>query len=215
MGSTRLPGKILMPLNGHSLLEHIILRLSRLRHEAMLVIATTVNEDNNAVESLCRNLGVTCFRGSEENVLERFYLCAMTYGFNHIVRLTGDNPFTDIVELDNLIDLHLHTGSDFSHSLTSLPVGVGAAVFTFNALEKCHLEGKAPHHQEHVDEYVLEHPEIFKISILEVPKSKHSPDIRLTIDTEEDYRKARYIIAHASSLHLATEEAIRLCMQYA
>ena len=215
LGSTRLPGKILKPLNSHSLLEHIVLRLAKLKHDAILVIATVDNQENNKVEVLSRRLGVACFRGSEKNVLERYYLCARKYGFTHIVRLTGDNPFTDIEELDNLIELHLEKGSDFSHSLSSLPIGVGAGIFTFAALEKSYHEAKLPHYLEHVDEYVLEHPGIFKISVLEVPPAKHYPDVRLTVDTEEDYQKARFIMTHASSLHLSTEEAISLCTHYA
>lgn len=215
MGSTRLPGKILMPLNGHSLLEHILARVLRLKHKSTLVVATAGGPKNNAVEELCRRIGVECFRGSESNVLERYFQCAKKYRFEHIVRLTSDNPFTDIEELDNLIDLHLSSGSDFSHSFSALPVGVGAEIFTFTALEKSYFEGKAGHHLEHVDEYLLEHPEIFKTSILEVPQAKRRPDIRLTVDTKEDYHKACFILQNASSPDLSTEEAITLCLRYA
>lgn len=215
MGSTRLPGKILMPLDGHSLLEHILIRISGLKHESTLVVATGSSPNDDAVEVLCRRLGVECFRGSEPNVLERYYECAKAYGFEHVVRLTADNPFTDVDELDNLIDLHLSSGSDFSHSLSSLPAGVGAEIFTVAALAKSYCEGKAPHHLEHVDEYLLENPGVFKTSILDVPQSKRRPDIRLTVDTEEDYRKAILILRNSSSPQPSTEEIISLCLRYA
>jgi len=215
MGSTRLPGKILRPLNRTTLLGSILFRLSRLKHPATTVIATTDTSKDDVVEAFCRDNGVLCFRGSEANVLERFYRCAQHYKFDHIVRLTGDNPFPDIEELDNLIELHCATGSAFSHSFPSLPVGVGAEICTFSALERSFLEGKAPHHLEHADEYMLANPGKFKTTVLEVESSKRRPDIRLTVDIEEDYRKVCFIAKHASQPYISTEEAISLCLRYA
>ena len=215
MGSTRLPGKILRPLNRATLLGSILFRLSRLKHPATTVIATTDTPKDDVVEAFCRDNGVLCFRGCEANVLERFYRCAQHYKFDHIVRLTGDNPFPDIEELDNLIELHGVSGGAFSHSLPSLPVGVGAEIFTFSALVRSFLEGKAPHHLEHVDEYMLENPGKFKTTVLEVESGKRRPDIRLTVDTEEDYRKVCFIAGHASQPYISTEEAISLCLRSA
>ena len=100
-------------------------------------------------------------------MLDRYYQCAIQYGFRHIVRLTGDNPFPDMEELDNLIALHLSAGTDYANSFASLPIGVGAEIFTFEALERSWREGDAPHHLEHVNEYLLEHPEIFRSTSLE------------------------------------------------
>lgn len=215
MGSTRLPGKVLRPIAHKSLLEHIMFRLSYLRHPATTVIATTDSFRDTMVVEFCRDKGIKCFRGSETNVLERYYRCAQQYAFGQIVRLTGDNPFTDIGELDRLIELHIATQSDFSHSFNALPVGVGAEMFTFDALEKCYLESSAPHHFEHVDEYMLENPSLFKSTLLEVEQGKNRPDLRLTVDTEEDYRKACFIAEHAATPCVSTEEAIALCLRYA
>lgn len=210
MGSKRLPGKVLKIINHKTMLEHIFFRLTFLKANAKIVLATSISPVDNIIEELCIKLNVNCFRGSKENVLERYYMCAKKYGFYNIVRLTGDNPFVDIEELDNLIDLHLKTASDFSNSFKSLPVGAGAEIFTFAALEKSYLEGKAPHHLEHVDEYMLENPAIFKTSILMVAPDKNRHEIRLTVDTEEDYRKACYIVKNAKKDFIATQEAIRL-----
>ena len=71
-----------------------------------MVVATTILKKDDVIAELCLSKGIECFRGSEDNVLERYYLCAQKYNFKNIVRLTGDNPFTDIEELDNLINLH-------------------------------------------------------------------------------------------------------------
>lgn len=215
MGSTRLPGKILRPIHGKALLEHVLFRLGRLRHATTIVVATSDTPQDDTVADFCRQRGIECFRGSEANVLERYYLCALHYGFEQIVRLTADNPFTDIEELDNLIALHLASDSDFSHSFGALPVGVGAEIFTFAALEASRREGDAPHHLEHVDEYLLEHPERFKTTLLQVGGVKNQPGIRLTVDTPEDHRKACFIVQHAAGEYVTTEEAIELCSQFA
>lgn len=215
MGSTRLPGKVLLHVNGKPLLEHTLLRLARLRHSAHIVIATSSSEKDNILTAFCEERGVAFFRGSEANVLERYYFCACENKFTQVVRLTADNPFTDIEELDHLIDLHVSTGSDFSHSFQSLPVGVGAEIFKFEALETSYREGQAPHHREHVDEYLLEHPERFKTSILKVIGPKNRPDIRLTVDTEEDYRRVCFIAERVRQDYISTEEAVRVCSEYA
>ena len=127
MGSKRLPGKVLMRVGRKPLLDHIFDRLKLMKHSAKLVLATTTNPMDDAVDRFCKERGVECYRGSEDNVLERYYSCAKKYQFQHIVRLTGDNPFTDIEELDRLIEQHLNTRSDYTHSFGVLPVEIGRA----------------------------------------------------------------------------------------
>lgn len=215
MGSTRLPGKILMKIGGKCLLEHILYRLTKLRYPALTVIATSDTPGDDVVERFCDSHAVACFRGSEPDVLDRYYQCARQYGFRHIVRLTGDNPFPDMEELDNLIDLHLSAGTDYANSLAGLPMGVGAEIFTFAALEKSWRAGKAPHHREHVNEYVLEHPEIFRTATLKVMADKHRPDLRLTIDTEDDYQRSCYIVERCETEYVSTLQAIEGAEEYA
>ena len=147
-------------------------------------------------------------------MLDRYYQCATTYEFDHIVRLTADNPFTDIVELDRLIDLHLSVQADFSYSFPVLPIGVGAEIFCFDALEASAKYSTEPHHFEHVDEYMLEHPERFKSVQLDVVAAKRFPQVRLTVDDETDYRRACYIVEQAGG-QVTTEQAIALCSQFA
>jgi len=215
MGSTRLPGKILMPIGNKALLDHILCRLNRLRHFAKTVIATSDTSGDDIVASFCIERAVACFRGSDSNVLDRYYQCATSYGFRHIIRLTGDNPFPDIEELDNLIDLHLVSGADYANSFASLPIGVGTEILTLAALERSWREGKSPHHIEHVNEYILENPQIFKTAILSVTADKYRPDIRLTVDTMEDYKQACYIAEKSPVDYITTKQAIELAEEYA
>ena len=208
MGSTRLPGKVLRPIAGRALLDHVIGRLDMLQSEAEAVVATTLEPKDDAVAEHCAGLAVACFRGSENDVLDRYVACARKYAFDHIVRLTADNPFTDIEELDRLIDMHVADGNDYSHSFGGLPVGVGAEIFTRAALERSACEGLEPHHREHVNEYVQENPQWFRIGVLAVSADKQRPDLSLTVDTEDDYLRACRIADRAPGRFLSTLEAI-------
>ncbi len=211
MGSTRLPGKVLKPVGRDVLLGHILARLGGLRHPARVVVATTSAATDDPIASFCASRGVDCFRGSEPDVLDRYCRCAQQFGLDPVVRLTADNPFPDIEELDKLIALHQESGADYSHSFSTLPVGVGSEVFTRAALERAREEGRAAHHREHVNEYVLENPRLFNIRELRVSGPKARPDLRLTVDTEEDYARICAIAAGARADPVTTEEAIRLC----
>jgi len=148
-------------------------------------------------------------------VLDRYYQCACHYSFDHVVRLTADNPFTDIEELERLIGQHLAEGNDYTHSFGYMPLGVGAEMFSFAALEKSAREGHAPNHREHVNEYIQENPGIFRISLLEVSATKKQPGLRLTVDTQEDYLRACGIAEYAPDRWIGTEEAIGLCSRSA
>ena len=214
MGSSRLPGKIFKMIGSRSLLGNVLGRLQSLKTPYLAVVATTDQERDDCVERFCIEEAVECFRGSEDNVLERYYKCASLYNFAQIVRLTADNPFTDIVELDRLIELHLSGSFEFSYSFDQLPLGAGAEIFSFSALERSYYKAESAYHREHVDEYVLDYPEKFKIARLSVPEQKGRPDLRLTVDTLEDLHLARYIVEHSQEEWVRTEEAIQLAIKY-
>lgn len=211
MGSTRLPGKVLRPVGQLPLLGHVIGRLATLSHPWPVVVATSTEVRDDAIEAWCAEAGVTAFRGSEHDVLDRYVQCARTSGFEHVVRLTADNPFTDIPELQRLVQCHLAGGFDYTHAFGMMPLGVGAEIFTRAALERSYVEGLAPHHREHVNEYIQEHPERFRIGVLDVPADKRAPDLRLTVDTEADWRRADALARQAEGRWLGTQEAITLC----
>jgi spore coat polysaccharide biosynthesis protein SpsF len=214
MNSSRLPGKVLREIAGKPLLSHVTGRLEDLRHAPTIVVATTVELADDFIEHWCRGYGIKCYRGSEVDVLDRYYACAKTYRFDHIVRLTADNPFTDIAELDRLIDLHLSGNFDYTHAFGTLPVGVGGEMFTFAALEKSHQEGLLPHHREHVNEYFLDRADLFRIAALDIPSEKAAPDLRLTVDTEQDWRLADKLANQVAGRWLTTEEAIASCSSF-
>ena len=215
MGSTRLPGKV-MRLVGHlPLLGHVIGRMALLSKPLPVIVATSTDARDDAIVEWCRQAGVSTFRGDEQDVLNRYVQCASAGGFEHVVRLTADNPFTDITELERLVQHHLAGKFDYTHSFGMMPIGVGAEIMTRDALERSHIEGHEPHHREHVNEYIQEHPELFRIGVLNVPTGKIAPNLRLTIDTEEDWRRADVIAQHANGHWLDTQEVIALCLSSA
>ena len=215
LGSTRLPGKVLRTIDGSPILRHILVGLGELRHEVDVIVATSNETRDDPIFEYCHSHGYKCFRGNEMDVLARYYECAIKYNFFNIVRLTADNPFTDIVELDRLIELHIKTNNDYTHSFGELPIGVGAEIFTMSALERSYREGTAPNHREHVNEYIQENPERFNVGKLNVPAEKHAPKLRLTVDTEEDFTRARNIIENnMKGSRITTAEAIEFCSLY-
>lgn len=210
MGSSRLPGKVLKPIAGKPLLDHVLGRLEGFRRNARVVVATSTLDQDSPIEAHCGGR-FSCFRGSELDVLDRYFRCASAFGFDHIVRLTADNPFTDIEELERLVDLHLEGGYDYTHSFGMMPLGVGAEVFTMDALAASHRDGMAPHHREHVNEFIQENPQRFRIGVLDVPAAKRAPELRLTVDTQEDYERACRLAEGAAPRWLTTIGAIAAC----
>lgn len=215
MGSTRLPGKVLKKIGDVSLLEYILNRLAKLSHKTKIVVATTSLNQDNVISEICFKKNIACFRGSELNVLARYYLCALEYNFTHIVRVTSDNPFIDIEELDNLIDLHLNQQADYSQSFENLPKGIGCEIFTIEALERSYNFGTKDNHKEHVNEYIEENEVDFRVCKLQIKnQQKCYPKISLTIDTFEDYQKACFIVKQSNNEFITTIQAIELCLQY-
>lgn len=215
MGSTRLPGKVMRPIAGRPLLAHVLDRLKGLRTPSTHIVATSTLPQDDVIEGFCRERGAKVFRGSETNVLERYVRCAERFGIHDVVRLTADNPFVDIPALDELIGLHTREKNDLTHSFGTLPIGVGAEVISLPALVVSLANATAPHHFEHVDEFILEHPELFRIGALQLDDSRNRPQVRLTVDNEEDWLRACVIAESAPGADVTTEEAIRLCSQSA
>jgi len=195
MGSTRLPGKVLADLNGIPLLKHILLRWQWLDRWP-LVLATTDQPEDDALVSFCRQEGVPCFRGSALDVLDRYLGCAQTFGFEQVIRWTGDNPFVDVEHLPALVAGHLAGGFDYSNNFAALPIGCGSEVLTMGALVRSAVEGLATDHREHVNEYILQNSELFSCWMSEVP-DPHSHRLRWTVDLPQDLEAARLLAAKA------------------
>jgi spore coat polysaccharide biosynthesis protein SpsF len=188
MGSTRLPGKHLKIILNRPLVSFLIERLRAVQLADALVMATTTNTLDNALVEFCKTEDVPYFRGSEEDVLDRFYQCAKKYQADVVVRVTADCPLIDPAIIDQTIQRFLekfpHLDFVTNVAKRSYPRGMDVEVFSFKSLEKVAQAAKQPAEREHVTPYYYRHPELFKTD--SVFQEKDDSHFRLTVDTTED-----------------------------
>ena len=196
MTSTRLPGKVLMTVMGKPLLEYQIERLQRVRSADDIIIATTTNDTDQPIVDLAERLGIKVFRGSEEDVLSRYFGAAQENGLDVVVRITSDCPLIDPVVVDDVIGTYLDNAENcdyVSNCLTrTFPRGMDTEAFSFELLEKVHLEARQQHEREHVTPYIYQSPQRFRLLNLAIilDESRH----RWTVDTPEDFELIRRIL---------------------
>ena len=189
MSSTRLPSKVMMNICGKAVLFHIIDRLKACKLLDKIVIATTLHEKDNvifdAVSNYDENIGL--FRGSEENVLERYYLAAKKFNADVVVRVTSDDPLIDPSVIDGVIREFLSNDCDYaSNSLNkTFPLGLDAEVFSFKTLEKVYNNASRAYEKEHVTPYIIENPDKFKL--FNVANDINLSHLRWTLDTKDDF----------------------------
>jgi spore coat polysaccharide biosynthesis protein SpsF len=193
MGSTRLPGKVLMDLNGETVLGRVIKRLSRATLLDRVVVATSDKAGNEAIAGECLRLGVDCFQGSEADVLDRYYQTARVHEASVVVRVTADCPLIDAGLVDETIRTFQEQGSDYTSNVIprTYPRGLDTEVFTFSALERAWQLASEAHQREHVTPYLYEHPEKFRLGSLS-GRTDYSR-YRWTVDTREDLELLRTI----------------------
>lgn len=187
VSSTRLPGKVLKPLLGIPMLMRQIERLKKARKIDRLVIATSLEAADDAIESLCIASGIACFRGSLDDVLDRCYKAACTYSPNHVVRLTADCPLTDPALIDDVIDFYLGGGYDYASNSVeaTFPDGLDVEVFSFSCLEQAWREAALPSQREHVTPFIHQQPLRFKIGHFK--NSSDLSHLRWTVDEPKDF----------------------------
>jgi len=195
MSSSRLPGKIMRPVVGKPLLELLVERLKRARRVDEVVIATTTNDGDDQVESLTQRLGIGCFRGSEHDVLDRVLRAAQATGTDVIVEITGDCPLIDFQVIDKLVDVYQANDFDYVANILkrTFPRGLDTQVFATSVLEEVARLTDDPVDHEHVSLYIYQHPERFKLHNVESGMPEEFWDLRLTVDTAEDFALVRRV----------------------
>ena len=197
MGSSRLPGKTLKMLKDKPLIMQVIKRLELIK-DCEIVLLTSDTTKDDILEKWCNDNNILCFRGSEDNVLERYYLASKYYKADNILRATGDNPLVEPYFANELLKRHIEHKADYSSNKSevgsNLPDGLGIEIFTFNALEISMNKSSQEHHFEHVNEYILENKKDFKIyKDVNVGGLVDKSYIRLTVDTKEDFERVEKI----------------------
>ena len=156
MGSTRLPGKVMKEVNGKPLIEILLYRLSRSKKIDKLILATSENTENDLLVKTVKKLGFEVFRGSEDDVLDRYYEAAKLFRPKAVVRITGDCPIIDPQLVDEVISLYLKNNADYVSNTepSTFPDGLDTEVFSFAALEMAREQATKSFEREHVTPFI-------------------------------------------------------------
>lgn len=184
MGSSRLPGKVLKDIAGRPMLSYQMERLRRVKRAERIVVATTDQPADDAVERFCQKEKIACVRGSEHDVLARYHLAIERFPADVVVRITADCPLIDPAIVDEAIAAY---EPDYVSNMleTTYPYGMAVEVFSAQALREAHREAKDPAEREHVTPFIYRHPERYRLrSLTMAPNLSHH---RWTVDTPEDF----------------------------
>lgn len=217
MRSTRLPGKVLKPVLGRPLLELMVGRVRRAKRIDEIVIATTDDASCDPIEDLARQIGVSFFRGSEDDVLGRVLGAAQSAQADLIVELTGDCPLLDPGLIDRVIETYLAGDVDYcsNRMLRTHPIGMDIQVFPTAVLEQVAGLTSDPRDREHVSIYIYEHPERFRLLNFAESLPPSAPDLRLTLDTPLDYELIQTVFErlYPRNPHFGLPEMLELFAQ--
>ena len=187
-GSTRLPEKVLTMIKDQPMIVHVLNRLRKSKKIDQIILATTNLPEDERLTDLASSQKIDSFAGSEHDVLDRFYQAAKRYQAEIVVRCTGDCPVIDYQVTDMIIDKHLKSSNDYtSNTVTrTYPRGLDTEVINFEVLEQSAGAAKKPYEREHVTPYLYQHPEFYSIGQVEAEGIRRQPDLRLTVDTQDD-----------------------------
>lgn len=201
VGSTRLPGKVMYPLNGKSVLEHVVKRVQATNHITNVVVVTSTEPQDDVIHRSASRYGAHVIRGSESDVLDRFTRAAEQYEPDIIVRVTGDCPLIDTQTIDTVVNRIMETESDYITNILdrTFPRGLDVEAFTKESFERVQKEATELRHREHVTPYYRENPDQFILenvtsnNVFDEEWMQNRTDLRLTLDEAADYEVLRRI----------------------
>lgn len=214
MGSTRLPEKVLKDLMGKPMIWHIVERAKQAKTLEQVVVATSIDDDDTPLYQYLVDNGIPCIRGSNDDVLARYFQSASEVQADVIVRLTGDNPLIDFKMLDNTVEYFLQSNLPYVATVDvpsiakPIPLGVGCEVFSFEILKEAFLHANQEYEREHVTPYMYQK----NVDRNNVLPSQYS--YRITVDTSEDFECIRriYELLYNGVHDFCTDEVIQ-CME--
>lgn len=194
LGSTRLPYKMMLSLHGKPIIEWVIRRVQDSKLLDDIIVAVPISEDNDILEKYITELGVKVYRGSESNVLNRFYESVKDKKVTQIVRICADNPLIDGKEIDNLINFYKENSCDYAYNHIPrdnlYPDGLGAEIISFELLKHMNETVTSQHHKEHCLSYILDNKDKFIIKTFDpLDEELHHPQMKFDVDTFDDYYK--------------------------
>ena len=219
MGSSRLPNKVLMDIDGITSLEYMVNRVNKSNLINRVVIATTEKHEDDIIYNLCLEKNIDCFRGSENDVLDRYYKAALKFNSTLVVRLTSDCPLIDPKVIDLTIDLYNKNEVDYASNavppdIKRFPDGSDVEVFSFDLLKKAWLESTDTKEREHVTFFFWKNNNNFKTILLD--NEEDWGKYRITVDYEEDLKLVREIIKKLKQKNLFgyTSEVVQILKEY-
>ncbi len=212
--SKRLLGKALYPLNGMPMFIYLLRRLKVLSSRFKIIVATTKNKTDDLIAVWAGAEEIDAVRGEEDDVILRYIQCIEKFPSNIIVRVTGDNPLTDPFIIEKAIELMRDEYCDYVRAIDEYALGVGVDVFRDTLIKTIHKNSVSKYEREHIDAYVLNNQERFKIAKLKAPPGLNYPDISLTVDTHKDYMNiAKIIESYPSDAFIESKDAVNRARQ--
>ena len=211
MGSSRLPNKVLMKVNGEqTVLEHVIKQLSFCKSISKIIVATTNLKQDDVIEELVKKLEIDVFRGDSSDVLDRYYQCAKKFNLDNIVRITSDCPLIDPEIVDKVIRKYEIEKFDYVTNtlIRTFPIGLDTEIFSFDVLEKTWKNAILPSEREHVTPFIRNKKMDFSVGNIE-----HEEDlskIRVGLDRKEDYELIKIIVNEFEKRPILLQDIIKL-----
>jgi len=216
-GSSRLPDKVFRPLSGKSLFVRQVERVLAAKLSGTVVVATTMNPADDLVWEVCQQEGLECFRGHDEDLLDRHYQAALKYGADTVIKIPGDCPLIDPAVIDTVIGFYLENADKYDYVSNlhpaTYPDGNDVEIMSLQAIEDAWKNAGRPFEREHTTPYIWERPEQFRIgNVVMEGGVDYSMTHRLTIDYEEDYQfiKAVWEELHPVNPMFGTAEILSL-----
>ena len=215
LNSERLPSKVLKDINGKPLLSYLIDRLKKSKLIDQIIIATSINEENDKIENFCVKNNLACYRGSENDVLSRTTEALKSVKATHGVEVYGDCPLIDPEIIDYIINDFLEENDQYdfvgNNLKTTFPPGMEVEVFKFSALSDANKLVNDPIIREHGTLFIRQNPIKYKIKNIEAPIKWRRPDLEIEVDTEEDFHVISKILENFNySSSISLQEIIKL-----
>ncbi|MDD5352400.1 MAG: glycosyltransferase family protein [Candidatus Omnitrophica bacterium] len=193
-GAIRLPGKVLLKVMDKTILEYAVERVKKSKAIEDIVVATTTKESDLPIANLVSRLNIKLYRGSEDDVLDRYYQAAKLFKIQHIARITADCPLLDPGIISDVVHCYFKNKADYcSNTLEeTFPDGEDVEVFSFDALEYAWKNSSLLSEREHVTPYLKKHPEKFKL--INFKNKENLSKKRWTLDTEADFKLIKTIL---------------------
>lgn len=194
MNSTRLPGKTLMKINGKTIIEHVVERVRKAKGVDKVVVATSISPDDDQLAAYLKNKKIDFFRGSENDVLERYYLAAKKDKADLIIRVCGDQPLADPAAIERTLAATDDDSFTYSKHEQGWPDGTGCEIIPFRLLELAQRSCQNNFEREHIKPFFLNNSHTFKIKTVDAPVELQNPNLHLAIDTMDDFQRITIIL---------------------